>query len=148
MTYTEVPVTREMLRGVWSRLWPRGVEEFARNGIALRDGFDWFLHMAQRSVHSGILCADGSPVLVAGIIEALPGIAQTFMQATVDFESHVLPIMRVMRKGSKAYHGDLHIYSVCVHPEAARFFQALGYEQESWVGKTKAGHPLYRFKRK
>ncbi len=108
--------------------------------------FHRFLAYAENGTESAIFCADGEPVLVAGICPD-GNSSFTFMEATRDFNDHYLFIVRTLRKRSKSS-GDLYIYSVLVHPLAARFFRAIGYERDEWESKTAAGWPLYRFKRK
>lgn len=145
MTYQETAVTPELLAVLWSRLWQRGRDEFAAHDMSLQDAFWLFLRYAQDG-RSGILLADGEPVLVAGIAPDR-GTSFTWFQATDDFEKHALAITRTLRKAVKAHDGPLHIFSVLIHPKAERWFKSLGFNKDNWEGRTAAGKPLYRFGR-
>jgi hypothetical protein len=145
LTYTQHPVTPELLARLWANLWERGHEEFRRNGLTLQQAFGLFLHHSQVG-DSGILCADGQPVLVAGVFQNGPEVT-TFMEATQDFERHYRQIVRVIRSFVRKREGDIFIYSVTVHPKSARFFRALGFVPDVWQGQTPTGATLYRFKR-
>jgi hypothetical protein len=147
LIYTREPITPLRLAQVWGNLWPRGKQEFAALGISLDSAFHLFLDYASRATDSGIVCADSVPFLVAGTCPDGDS-SFTFMQATVGFVHHYKEGMRQMRRATKAHVGPLFIYSVLIHPKAARFFEAMGYERDEWTSKTENGATLYRFKRK
>jgi len=147
VTYTEHPVTPELLARLWANLWDRGKTEFERWGSTMDEEFHRFLTYAENATQSAIFCADGAPVLVAGICPE-GNAAFTFMEATQDFERHYVFIVRTLRRRSKTHKGTLYIYSVLIHPLAEKFFHSIGYERDEWVGQTAAKWPLYRFKRK
>ena len=147
MTYEEVPVTAPVLAWMWASLWERGVEEFSRVGLTSQQGFDLFMEHAAKAERSGILCCDGKPVAVAGVVQE-PAESFTFMQATRDFDDHARAIVRWLRRRLNGCRPPLHIYSVCVHPGTERFFRALGFRRDEWQHLLPSGHPLFRFKRR
>ncbi len=147
MQYKVVPITPQLLAGVWDDLWERGAEEFRRIGISPNEALCACVGFAQNAVDSVILLADDKPVLVAGICPDEGG-AFTWMQATKDFDQHALAIIRLLRNRIRAYTGPLYLYSTLVHPASAKFYHVLGFAPDDWQGKTPAGAALYRFKRR
>ncbi len=145
--YTVVPITPQLLALVWIELWDRGLEEFRRIGWSLDHAFYAFMDYAQKMTAGGILLADDTPILVAGICPHEDG-AFTFMQATGQFDNHKLAITRTMRRYIKAHVGPLHLYSPLVHPDAARFYKVLGMTLDDWQGTSPTGAAVYRFKRR
>jgi hypothetical protein len=146
MTYTETAVTPLLLSALYARLWPRGVEEIRRVGITLADAYQSMLEWAKAG-RSGVLLADGEPVLVCGIYPDAAG-AFTWMAARDDFERHYRAMVRTMRHELAKWPGTVYIYSVCVDQRAERFFNALGCERDGWAGRTPTGAALYRFTRR
>jgi hypothetical protein len=143
--YSEEPVTPEGLAVIFANLWQRGKDEFARNGISMQDAFRMFLHYAKLG-RSGILLADGVPIMASGIATE-NGESFTWFQATEAFDRHAMQITKTLRREAKAHVGPLYIYSVLVHPQTERWFKALGFVRDQWEGKTAAQCPLFRFKR-
>lgn len=147
MTYTQHPVTPALLARLWVNLWERGRTEAELCGLSLQQLFDLFLSNAAQGA-GGILCADGEPILCAGLCTDGREVT-TFMAATDDFDRHWRQIVRTIRAFVRERDGPIYIYSVTVHPKSARFFGALGFEPDlPWLGQTRTGAPLYRFKRK
>jgi hypothetical protein len=145
--WTEHPVEPRLLARLWAHLWPRGLEEFARLGLTQEQALWRFLCMAERSDDARILCLDGEPVLVIGTVLD-DGEWCSFFQATSAFEKHGRQITKRVRRWLRDTPHPVTIYSVLVHPEAARWFCALGFAQDEWQGKTEAGVPLFRFRRR
>ncbi len=106
-----------------------------------------FLDVAAKAVEGEILCADGEPVSVGGIIEEEPGHFVTFFQATEAFDEHSWEITERLLARSEARPHQVFIYSSLVHPKSERWFRVLGYKRDEWSGVTAAGWPLYRFRR-
>lgn len=148
MIYTEHPVTPHLLARLWANLWDRGKQEFKLWGTSIDDGFHLFMTYVENAHESAILCADGVPIVVAGVCPEGASSCFTFMQATQDFEKHYRQIIKWLRRRTQDQKGDVYIYSVLVHPKAARFFHAIGYNKDPyWVGQTAINEPLFRFRK-
>lgn len=149
MSYELVPVTPQLLARLWANLWERGVVELERLGLSIHYGFYVFLDYASRASSSVALTCDGKPVFIAMAVKEGDEYF-TAMQATKDFDRHVRPIIKTLRKRLGEFKEDpLYIYSVCVHHQTPRFFNALGFALDgAWQGETKTGHPIYRFARR
>lgn len=148
LEYEEAPVTPQLLARLWENLWPRGIEELSRLGLRKYEGYMLFMGNAERADNAVILTHEKQPILVAGIVSE-NGESFTFMQASADFDSHALAIVRILRRWIKQYAPpSLYIYSVCVHPGTPKFFKVLGFLPDGWEGRTQAGYPLFRFQRR
>ena len=145
MSYTERPITPELLDAFWSQLWGRGLVEFARLGLTppmARSMIERFV----RDGESGALCADDAPVAIMGLQRT--GIEYaTWFQATDDFDRHARAITKWIRRELNKRGNRITIYSVCVHPDTARWFGVLGFRPDGWEGRTPPGHKLIRFVR-
>lgn len=144
--YRLAPVDSAALAFLWNHLWARGREECARLGCSLALGFDALANFVGRG-DAVMLYAALRPVFVLGAMPEGAGYV-TFFAATDEFEQHASTITRVLRRFARDYfRAPLYIYSVLVHPQAERWFRALGFERDGWCGRTPAGYPLYRFVR-
>lgn len=140
------PVTPPRLHDVLARLWPRGEEELRRLGLDKQQAFNRFMGYALGGPRSGIALDRGRPVLASGVARE-NGELFTWFIATDDFDDHASAITRLMRRQTHDLPG-LRIYSVCVHPDTARWFHVLGFDRDEWEGVTPVGYPLFRFTRR
>jgi hypothetical protein len=145
LSYTEAPVTADALTYIFWHLWPRGLEELGRLGLPPLRAMDRFLAWAQDG-RSGVLLHNGVPVLASGIVP-IEGEFVTWFIATEAFQKHWLKITRLLKRECSAHPKPLRIYSVTVHPATAKWFKALGFEQDDYESRTAADWPLYRFTR-
>lgn len=145
--YTIHPIDETLLAQLWENLWDRGHVELTRLGHTVASGYREFLKFGERSIDSGIVCADGKPVAVGGICPDGDGTYFTFFQATGSFREHAKKVTKVLRKQINSCNEPVFIYSVLVHPDTERWFKTLGFERDGWCGRTYVGHPLYRFRR-
>lgn len=145
-TYTTHPIEPTLLAQLWENLWRRGHVELTRLGYTEQGGYEQFLKYGKQAVDSGIICADGVPVAVAGICPDGDGYF-TFFQATEAFCDHVRKITKTMREHVRK-HSPVYIYSVLVHPDTERWFGVIGFKRDDWSGLTPVGTALHRFSRR
>lgn len=144
---TELPVTDERLRYVLDHLWTRGVVELGLLGATKEQAFTRFQRYVRDGYRSAVLEADGVPVIAVGIASDEGG-AFTWFQATDQFDRHARFITRAVRRAAKDYPGEsLVIYSVCVHPDTARWFRVLGFVPTDYAQTLPTGATLRKFER-
>jgi hypothetical protein len=145
---TVVPLTDNAIAFVLWRLWERGVHELAALGLTKGEAFLRFRDFARAAWHPQALEFDGEPVVVTGINTDENG-AFTWFQATEKFAAHALEITRHIRKEAAAYPGPVSIFSVCVHPDSARWFRALGFVRDDDFSQAlPSGALLLKFDRR
>ena len=144
----ERPITPQALRYVLAHLWPRGVEELRLLGVTKDGAYSRFLSYARHPWgHTPcVLEFDGVPAVVFGV-SGDDGGAFTWFQATDAFEQYAGEITRYIRREAKAYTVPLFIYSVCVHPDTARWFRVLGFAPTEKVRELPSGALLRQFER-
>lgn len=144
--YRTEPVTADGLQYLLDHLWPRGVEELRRLGLTHEQALRRFMGYAGRG-RAGVLSADDVPLIATGTCTE-DGERFTWFIATDAFEQHPIAITRFLRRHLQTEPTPIHIYSVCIHPDTARWFAALGFRRsEHWIGTTPAGYPIWRFVR-
>lgn len=134
MIYELVPVTMPLLNRVCLNLWDRGRQELRQMGLtpmaAYRIATEW---AAQEGARSGVLLADGNPLLATGIAVD-NGTAFTWFLATEQALDHMLAVTRMLRRELKAWGGPVVLKSACVHPDTPRWFRALGFRHVGDAG--------------
>lgn len=146
ITYIERPVTRRGLEDLSACLWQPGREELRLLGYSEWKMVESFLRFAATGSDSGILYADGAPLMAAGIAPEEGG-SFTWMQASTAFGKHRLACLRTLRRRIRQHRGPLYIYSVLPHAATDRFYRALGFVPDAWRGATATGNTLYRYRR-
>lgn len=145
---TEAPVTPERLMFVLDHLWDRGKSEMVLLGLDKPAAFARFMGYARNGRKARVLEADGVPVVaVGGASEPDEQTDFTWFVATNEFEKHARAITRYIRAETKAYPGPLCIYSVCLHPDTAKWFRVLGYAPTDYAKRLPSGATLHKFER-
>lgn len=132
---------------VFSHLWERGYKELDCLGLSWHDARALLTYYARTGLRSQTLFGDDRPVLVVGIARD-NGEWITWFQATERFAAHAGEITRHIRREAAAHQGPLYIYSVCAHPQAARWFHVLGFDPDGGEKKLQTGATLRRFARR
>lgn len=124
-------LTRADVHFVAENLWERGKIEMERYGVTSLDQLvDKLMGMAQEYGYS--LYADGRPVAVFGAALANDGWYYTWFIATEDFTKIGKAATKFLRDFTRERVAErpdarLFLWSAVDHPEAARWFQVLGF---------------------
>lgn len=140
---TVEPASPSNIRYVLDHLWPRGQQELQQLGLTQAQAQVRLQDYAATGVRSGTLIAE-RPIVITGIASARAG-DFTWFQATDEFEQYASAITRFIRRQAQGYARPLSIYSVCVHPDSARWFRVLGFTPDGWEQQLATGATLHRF---
>lgn len=140
------PVTAQSLLYVLCNLWPRGEKELEALGLNKAQAFYRFADYCHHG-RNQTLSFDGRPCVVVGIATE-DDEAFTWFQATSEFEKHASQITRHIRREAAAHKGPLYIYSVCIHPDTAKWFRVMGFmPDDDFKQSLPSGATLRRFSR-
>ena len=127
-------------------MWDRGREELTYLGISPRAWLDGW----KQRIARGDAVAFGEHAIFGWNWEG-PGVCNTSFQASRSFE---LPgvgkqVTRAMRRelpalAERAGAKRIHVYSLCVDPEAAKWFRLLGLEEDTKYQGPQCGPFLLR----
>lgn len=127
------PVAREQVAAVVEALWERGREELRRFKIPdPQQVIEQVMAMAHD--YGWVFKADGVPVAVCGA-HGIADVFYTWFLATEELEKVGRPFTLWLRRFTReimATEGRgkrLEIHSALVHPQAARWFEALGFRE-------------------
>lgn len=119
---------------VFDHLWERGSEELAAYGVTREE---WLVLWACMTVVPNCTCAflyKGHVVAVLGV-ERCEDVGRTWFQATRAFDDVGVGLTRQMRKviaelAAKAGLRKAILSSLCISPDAARWYEFLGFSEE------------------
>lgn len=131
-SFTDEPVEPGDIAFVVDRLWGRGHTEFSMDGApTINQLIARFEKMADG--HSRTLSHNGWPVAVCGVNDLGGNVFSTWFIATEDFTAAGLAVTRYLRRLLKAKTEEhpgakVVLVSACAHPDASRWFAALGFQ--------------------
>lgn len=146
-------VTPQAARHVVDNLWERGAQELDILGISRGEALNVMAHCLERGYPTLAWSVDGIPVVVTGLMPTGPGVMCSWFLATEEFtryqRSITLAVWREMEQVAKARGlREIEVFSTCRHPEAARWFEALGFRLDVDRHPGEGGIRTYRFVRK
>jgi hypothetical protein len=145
------PTTIADAEFVYDHIWERGAAELAGYGVSR---VAWIVKCIAMS---GCKCC--VTFLRDGVIAAILGVEKrgaagiTWCQVTVDGERDIVALTKLLRRSATDLAGRANVQeavtmSLCVSPAAARWFEFLGYREDTnYQGETFAGHRERRFTR-
>jgi hypothetical protein len=138
------------VRNICERMWGRGRVELDALGIG---PVQWLQGWKAR-IERNDAVAFGEHAILGWDWEG-PGVCNTSFQASTSFEAkdvgwRVTKELRreipklAQRTGAKR----IHVYSLCIDPESAKWFRLLGFEEDEYTGPRCGSFLLRRFVRR
>jgi len=122
----------DMIDHVVANLWDRGAQELEILGVSRERAVEMMNDCREAGNPTLAWSVDGVPVFVTGLLPTGPGVMCSWFLATRRFHAFQRRITMTLwreleRVAEERQLREIEIYSTCVHPRAARWFQALGF---------------------
>lgn len=151
MTWEIRPTTIEDAEFVYDHIWERGAAELAGYGVSR---MTWIVKcIAMSAARCCVTFLRGGVRLAILGVEKQGACGVTWCQVTADGERDIVALTKRLRRSASdlATLAGVHkaaTMSLCVSPDAPRWFEFLGYREDaSYQGETFAGHRERRFTR-
>jgi ribosomal protein S18 acetylase RimI-like enzyme len=136
--FLDEPIQQGDIAFVAHNLWGRGREEFVLHGIEAPEELRARIE-GMVDEHSRSLLFDDLLVAVCGVNQVEPDVFSTWFLATEDFARAAFAATRFLRKMLKAKTEEHPLATVVLvsansHPDARRWFEALGFEWKNNQG--------------